>query len=142
MTKRVIRTTRRIQVNGDAEPVETVHEREVDRVMRNGGELQVREQEETLPVYYTAEPVVRASHTQVTILNSWLHSLQNITQRQLVILRDLDYRLTRLEDANRARETPPSLERATWWALWGLLMLVFGSALVVVLILIFSALLR
>jgi hypothetical protein len=139
MTKRVIRTTRRIQTDGDAAPVETVHEREVDRVLRNGAELQAHEQDETVPVYYTTEPVVHVTGEQATALTAWLHSLQHITQRQLTILRNLDYRLTRLEAVNRARDTTPGVERATWWALWGLLMLILGAALVVILILIFSA---
>ncbi len=141
MTRRVIRTTRRVQVNGEDEPVETVHEREVERVLRNGNDLQVYETDDrTSPDYYVpAEPAVRATREELTVLNSWLQTLQNLTQRQLAILRDFDLRVTRLEELNRLRSPTPSVERATWWALWGILMLILGAALVVILFLIFSS---
>src|SRR5512143_4121979 len=113
MSRRVIRTTRRVQVNGEDEPVETVHEREVERVLRNGNDLQVYETDDKMqPDYYVpSEPVVRATRDEITVLNSWLQTLQNLTQRQLAILRDFDLRVTRLEEANRLRGTTPSFER-------------------------------
>ncbi len=141
MTRRVIRTTKRIQRVDDAEPVETIHEREVDRVIQNDDGLQVYE-EEILPEAYTPEPVVRASSNELTVLNSWLRTFSNISHRQFSILRDFDARLARLEDANRVRQTPPSFERATWWALWGILMLILGAALVVIIILILGSLIH
>ncbi len=141
MTRRVIRTTRRVQVNGEDEPVETVHEREVERVLRNGNDLQVYETDDKVqPDYYVpSEPAVRATREELTVLNTWLQTLQNLTQRQLALLRDFDLRLMRLEEANRLRASTPSFERATWWALWGILMLILGAALVVILFLIFSS---
>jgi hypothetical protein len=68
--------------------------------------------------------------------------LQTQTQ-QMYLLRDLDMRLARLEvrpatsEAKNVRAAAAaSFERATWWALWGILMLVLGGALAIVMLLI------
>ncbi len=139
MTRQVIRTTRRIQTTNEDEPIETIHEREVDCVVRNGTETQLYAQDDALaPV--SPEPLTPMPVSETAALNSWLRSFQNVMQRQFVVLRDVDTRLTRLEVTNRIRETTPSFERSTWWALWGILMLLLGAALTVILVLIFSSL--
>ena len=139
MTRQVIRTTRRIQTADEDAPLETIHEREVERVVRNGTETPATIQEDGLtpiaPESLTPMPV-----SETAALNSWLRTFQNVMQRQFTILHDLDTRLTRLEVSNHVRETTPSFERTTWWALWGILMLLLGAALTVILVLIFSSL--
>lgn len=79
-----------------------------------------------------------ASGSDMVVLGSMLQSVQQTQMQQIYMLRDFDSRISRLEQANRPNPVPqtPSYERATWWALWGLLMLVLGGALTVVIVLI------
>lgn len=68
-------------------------------------------------------------------------SLQNVFQMQMGLLRDLDARMSRLEQTHYQPQPAASPEKfyaQTWWALWGILMLIIGSALVVVVLLIFK----
>lgn len=143
MSRRIVRTTRRIETNGALEPVETVHEREVDRVLRAGEPAPPREHDRLIQRadYYVAEPAVPAP-AEMAEMHSWIRALQNVTQRQLQLLREFDFRLGSLEEHNRIQSNNASFERATWWALWGILMLLLGSALAVVLLLILTALFR
>jgi hypothetical protein len=70
-------------------------------------------------------------------MNMMARSLQNVFQMQMTMLRELDTRMNRLEQA-RPQSTPNAGQfyAQTWWALWGILMLILGSALVVVILLI------
>jgi hypothetical protein len=65
-----------------------------------------------------------------------LQSMQNAQHQQIYALRDLDNRLARLEDNRQPQTIVTSTDRATWWALWGLLMLVLGAALAVIILMI------
>ncbi|MBI4670421.1 MAG: hypothetical protein HY741_01965 [Chloroflexi bacterium] len=86
-----------------------------------------------------------ATAPETVMLNSLIQSVLQTQTQQMYLLRNLDARLARLEETPRlAVHTQPqtqafnagSFERATWWAIWGLLMLVLGGALAVVLLLI------
>jgi hypothetical protein len=119
----IVRTTRRTQVNdGNEEPVETIHEREVDRV--------IREEDDT------------RGYDETRALRPWIRGLQNVTQRQFTLLREFDFRLSNSEARNRAASNEASLDRASFWVVWVTLMLVLGSALAIVLILILSSIVR
>lgn len=92
------------------------------------------------PAPLAVNPPVASNVSEMFMLGSMLQSVQQAQTQQTYLLREFDARLSRLE--NNARPQPafvaatPSFERATWWALWGLLMLVLGSALAVIIILI------
>jgi hypothetical protein len=79
--------------------------------------------------------------SEVLVLGSLIQSVQSAQSQQMYLLRDMNARLARLEDSARqaAVENPgqtSSVERATWWALWGVLMLILGGALAIVTLLI------
>ncbi len=76
--------------------------------------------------------------SEMLVLGSMLQTMQRAQTQQMYILREMDSRLARLEhDARSApRAQGAAFERATWWAIWGLLMLILGGALVVVIMLI------
>jgi len=87
----------------------------------------------------TAQPA-SPSMSEMMVLGSMLQSVQQNQTRQLYLMRDFDARLSRLE-VNISAPPPapaptPSYERATWWAIWGLLMLILGGALAIVIVLI------
>lgn len=63
-------------------------------------------------------------------------SMQNIFQAQMAMLRQFDARLNRLEQARSQPFNSGQFYAQTWWALWGILMLILGSALVMVMVLI------
>ncbi len=69
-------------------------------------------------------------------LTTWSQTLQNNQQQQLAILKEIDARLARLEEYTRPSPTSNTYERASWWALWGVLMLILGAALVILILLI------
>lgn len=80
-----------------------------------------------------------ATTSDMVVLGSLIQSLQQTQQRQMNVLRDLDERIGHLENAARPNIQPqqvPSFERTTWWAIWGLLMLILGGALAVLIVLI------
>lgn len=84
-----------------------------------------------------AAPTNTATSSDVMVLGSMLQSMQQTQMQQMYLMRDFDSRIGRLEQA--ARPNPPagaSFERMTWWAIWGLLMLILGGTLTVVIILI------
>lgn len=85
-----------------------------------------------------AAPVTAANSSEMVVLGSMLQSVQQTQMQQIYMLREFDSRISRLEQAARPNPAPqtPTYERATWWALWGLLMLVLGGALTVVIVLI------
>jgi hypothetical protein len=95
-----------------------------------------------VPVVQTQAAPVAAptNNADIYLLGSLIQSVQQSQNRQMYYLRDMDARLTRLESAAHPASNPgastPSFERATWWAIWGLLMLILGGALAVVLLLI------
>lgn len=74
----------------------------------------------------------------LTPMGMLAHSLQNVFQMQMTMLRDLDARMNRVEQTRTTAPSPERFYAQTWWALWGILMLILGSALVVVLLLIFK----
>lgn len=83
-------------------------------------------------------PPATSNTPEMLMLGSMLQSVQQAQTQQTHILRDFDARLARLE-SNPHPQAPaptPSFERATWWAIWGLLMLILGGALAVVILLI------
>jgi|GEM_PF-6988553 hypothetical protein len=63
-------------------------------------------------------------------------SMQNMFQMQMNMLRDLETRMTRVEQTRPPQANMGQFYAQTWWALWGILMLILGAALVMVLILI------
>ncbi len=148
MPRRIVRTTRRVQYNEDGEPIETVvsstEEQPNNRLLGPGPETEVYEPDPALEkVTYTYAPpptVQRRTPTSVVEVQDWGQSLRGVMQRQMQILREMDLRLSNLEDVNREKSSSVSFERATWWALWGILMLILGAALVVILLLIVNAL--
>ena len=121
--RQIVRTTRRIKVNdGNEEPVETMHEREVDRV--------VREEDDT------------RRYDEARALRLWIRGLQNVTQRQFALLREFDFRLSNSEERNRLASNEASLVRGSFWVVWVTLMVGLGSALAIVLILILTMFVR
>lgn len=98
------------------------------------------------PPLPTPVPVTAASSTaELMVLGNLIQSVQQTQTQQLYLLRDMDSRLARLEvpvryvaqpAAANPAPAPMSYERATWWAIWGLLMLILGGALAVVTLLI------
>jgi hypothetical protein len=86
-------------------------------------------------------PPAQSNVSEILVLGSLIQSVQTAQTQQMYVLRDIDSRLSRLEDSARysAAAPPPanpSFERATWWAIWGLLMLILGGALAIVTLLI------
>ncbi|SRR5581483_863939 len=71
-------------------------------------------------------------------IGNLIQSVQQTQAQQVYLLRDLDLRLARLEQGAQTAQVyvAPSFERATWWALWGLLMLILGGALAIITMLI------
>ncbi len=147
MPRRIVRTTRRIQYNEDGEPIETVVSSSQEQQPTPQSEPVAEETEVYQPetglerVTYTyASPPAATRRIVRTVVepHDWAQSIRSATQRQMQVLREFDLRLNSLEDANR--RTEGSFERATWWALWGILMLILGAALVVIILLIFSGL--
>ncbi len=76
--------------------------------------------------------------SELMVLGSLMRSMQQTQNQQIYLMRDLDVRLARLEGTAvaRAQATPATFERVTWWAIWGLLMLILGGALTIVIVLI------
>lgn len=74
--------------------------------------------------------------SEFMVLGSILQSFQQAQTQQSYLLRDMNARLARLENGRSNVNSTPSFERGTWWAIWGLLMLILGGALVVVIVLI------
>ncbi len=141
MTRRIVRTTRRIQVNDPSEPVETIHEREVDRVIRDTDTTPGYGDDRTLQtVEYVQPETIVTRRDEIAEVNSWIRALQNTAARQLSLLREMDIRIGNLEQRDRMASSYTSFEKATWWALWGILMLILGAALVVVLLIIVTSL--
>lgn len=79
-----------------------------------------------------------ASSADVMALGNLIQSVQQTQVRQLYMMRDMDVRIARIEAPLPAQPVyvQPTYERATWWALWGLLMLILGGALSIVIMLI------
>src|SRR5438477_3813715 len=76
-----------------------------------------------------------ATSSDMMVLGSMIQSMQQTQMQQMYLMRDFDARIGRLEQAARPQATPtPSFERVTWWAIWGLLMLILGGTLTVVII--------
>ncbi len=86
-------------------------------------------------VYETA---AQPSVSELLTLGTWAQSFQSAQQQQLALLHDLSERVSHLEESVGARSTGTPTERATWWALWGLLMLILGGALAILILLILT----
>jgi hypothetical protein len=142
MAKKIIREAREKTVDDRGRPVEAVQDREVVRTLREPEEFKVYDQGSSLPDYYRPnEPAVSRSNGLAAV-STKLQAQEKWARQQSAVLRDFDYRLTHLEEANHAWGAAQSIEQATWWALWGILMLILGSALAVIIVLIFSSLPR
>lgn len=79
-----------------------------------------------------------ANNSPMIVLGSLIKSVQQTQKEQMYMLRDFDARLVRMENTMNPPQPiqVPSFERATWWAIWGLLMLILGGALTVLILLI------
>jgi hypothetical protein len=88
-------------------------------------------------------PQSQSASPETLMIASFLQTVQQTQTQQMFLLRSLDARLARLETRPVALEatnvrpiSSASFERATWWALWGMLMVILGGALAIVLFLI------
>ena len=93
------------------------------------------------PQYILIDPNQLPPRTALTPMETLGRSMQNMFQMQMRMLNDLDARMNRLEQPRVQQQRQPQgnpgeFYTQTWWALWGILMLILGSALVVVLMLI------
>lgn len=121
--RRIVRTTRRTQVDdGNEEPVETMRERRVDRVVSEDDDMR--------------------GYDETRAIRPWIRGLQNASQRQFSLLREFNFRLSNSEERNRLASDEASVDRASFWVVWVILMLVLGSALAIVLVLILTSLVR
>ena len=83
-----------------------------------------------------------ANNPDAVTLATVLQSMQQTQLQQMYVLRGMETRLTQLEQSAataqnaKSQTASDSFERTTWWALWGLLMLILGGALAVVAMLI------
>lgn len=141
MPRRIIRTTRRVQYDEDGEPIETVVSsteqptEPVATTQRTEVYEPARGLERVRYTYSTPQPYERVTE----VVPDWSQTLRTLAQRQMQMLREFDLRLANLEGANR-RTPDGAFERNTWWALWGILMLILGATLVVIMLLIFNGL--
>jgi hypothetical protein len=142
MAKRVIRTTEQRTVVDRERPVQTVQEREVVRTLREPDGETVYDPGTTAPEIYTTPAPLVTTTTGLAALNARLRAQENWARQQSSVLHDIDYRLTNMEEGTHLWTSAMSLEQTTWWALWGILMLILGSALAVIVILIFASLIR
>lgn len=99
-----------------------------------------------------ATPAIASVPTTIkpeqVLLSPVFQAVQQTQQQQMYLLREMDARLARLEENARVVRyddaTRPviasamSFERSSWWAIWGLLMLIMGAALAVIIILLVS----
>lgn len=78
--------------------------------------------------------------SDMLVIGSLIQSVQQTQQQQMYLLRELDARLVRMENSERdaAAARVPTFERTTWWAIWGLLMLILGGALTIMIVLILT----
>lgn len=154
MARRIIRSTEQRTVvdratapapatliNGDR-PVETVQQREVVRTIREPDSETVYEPGTSSPDLYARPGPLVTTTNGFAGLNARLRAQENWARQESSVLQDVNYRLTSLEDGTHIWTSAMSLEQTTWWALWGILMLVLGSALAVIMILIFASLLH
>lgn len=87
-------------------------------------------------------PAPTANRQDALALAAALQSIQQTQLQQMYALRGMETRLAQLEQnawAARGGQNSgasDSFERATWWALWGILMLILGGALMSVIMLI------
>jgi hypothetical protein len=146
MSRKIIRTTRRIQYNEDGEPVETYvssTQQQPDYVLGPGEQVETYDPTaDTRVTYSYPGPTTVTSPVETTVVHDWARNLRAATQRQFEMLREFDLRIGHLEDVTARSANSTSFERGTWWALWGVLMLLLGSALIVILLLIFTGLPR
>ena len=63
-------------------------------------------------------------------------SMQNMLQMQMQMMREFEARLARVEQNRQTQKQNGNIYAQTWWALWGILMLILVSALVMVLLMI------
>jgi hypothetical protein len=142
MARRFIRTMQQSTVDDRGRPVETVKEREVVRALREPEGVTVYDPGSALPERYrTSQPAVSEPDGLTEIVRR-VRAQESWARTQSGVLREIDYRLGRVEEASQAWAATRSIEQTTWWALWGILMMMLGSALTVVLALIFTSAIR
>ena len=139
MAKRIFRTTQERTVDTSGRPIETVKEREVVRTLKEPEGVKVYEPGTALPERIRTEEITVSEASQLAEVATRVRAQESWARTQSGVLRDIDHRLTRLEDTSRGYAVMQSIEQTTWWALWGILMLIVGSALAVVIILIVTS---
>lgn len=140
MAKRIVRTTQERIYSATGKPVETVQAREVVRTVREPEGMKVYDPGTALPERYRfSAATISPDEDRLTEVATRVRAQESWMRTQSGVLRDIDYRLIRLEEGNRAWTAVRSFEQNTWWTLWGVLMLIVGSALAITLILIFTA---
>lgn len=139
MANRFIGTTQQTTVDDRGRPLETVEEREVVRTLREPVATKVYDPGSSVPDRYRSnEPAISAT-SELAEVATRVRAQESWARTQSGVLRDIDYRLTHIEETNRAWAVMQSAEQRTWWALWGILMLILGSALAVIIVLIFTS---
>lgn len=123
-------------------PVENVEQREVVRTVNEPDADTVYDPGTTAPDLYARPATLISTNNGLARLNARVRAQENWSRQQSSVLHDIDYRLTSLEDGTHIWTSAMSLEQSTWWALWGILMLALGSALAVIITLIFASLLH
>lgn len=148
MARRIIRTTEqtaeidRGPVFEGESPVQPMQGRVALRTHRETLGETMYDPGTTAPKVYTGPaPLVTNSHG-LAGLSSRMQAQEDWSRQQTLLLQDIGDRLTNLEEGTHIWTSAMSLEQSTWWALWGVLMLVLGSALAVLVILVFSILVR
>ncbi len=93
------------------------------------------------PSSYTPPPISIHSTIPagVPAASFWAHMLETIFTQQSMLMREFDLRLRHLERNDTRASGGISFEHATWWMLWGILMLILGVTLIVVLVLVFQS---
>jgi hypothetical protein len=142
MAKRYVRETQERIVDDGGRPVETVKEREVVRTLREPEAAKVYDPGSALPERYRPKDAALSKPNGLAEIATRVRAQESWARTQSGVLRDIDYRLSRLEEASPTWTAMQSIEQTTWWVLWGILMLILGSALAVVLILIFASTVR
>ena len=142
MATRVTQTTQQTDDVDQIQPISfsfsAPEDREVKMVFgRRGASFQAEPPAAAANRASVVETAAQPSMPELIALGTWAQSFTSLQQQQIAMLRDFDVRLAELEGLVSARPTSTSTERATWWALWGLLMLILGGALTILILLIF-----
>ena len=142
MATRVTQTTQETEDMDRIQPISfsfsAPEDREIKMVVGRRGAAFQSEASAPAPARATiVETAAQPSTPELITLGTWAQSFTSMQQQQIAMLRDFDVRLAQLENIVSARPAGTSTEGATWWALWGLLMLILGGALTILILLIF-----